>query len=78
MLSSIPSSASPSLSRSFQDWFQYHFAFAPALFSGRGLFQYTFGIVPQRRPIHVVVGKPVELERVEEPSDQLIEETHKR
>lgn len=28
--------------------------FAPPLFRGRGVFQYTFGLLPHRRPIHTV------------------------
>ena len=28
--------------------------FAPPLFHGRGVFQYTFGLLPYRRPIHTV------------------------
>ena len=28
--------------------------FAPPLFCGRGVFQYTFGLLPHRRPIYTV------------------------
>ena len=38
--------------------------FAPVLFSGRGIFQYNFGFLPHRVPLHVVVGAPIQVEKV--------------
>ena len=30
-----------------------------------GIFQYSWGIVPHRTPIHVVIGAPIDVEQVE-------------
>ncbi len=63
--------------RRFQDWFQKHFLFPPAMFNGRGLFQYSFGLMPHRRPINVVVGAPIEVaERIAEPTAEDVERLH--
>jgi len=40
--------------RKIQEKIQSVIAFAPVLFYGRGVFQYTFGMIPHRRPVHVV------------------------
>eukprot|EP00924_Labyrinthula_sp_SR-Ha-C_P006256 maker-scaffold_31-snap-gene-1.1-mRNA-1 protein AED:0.01 eAED:0.01 QI:114/1/1/1/1/1/2/102/459 len=46
--------------RKFQVWFKRNVGFAPPLFNGRGIFNYSIGLLPYRRPIFTVVGKPVE------------------
>ena len=40
--------------RWMQDSLQQYIGLAPAIFMGRGVFQYSFGIVPFRRPIYTV------------------------
>ena len=40
-------------------WAEQHIGFMPVLFFGRGIFQYNLGIVPYRKAITVVVGKPI-------------------
>jgi len=62
--------------RNFQEWLMKVVGFAPVLFLGRGVFQYNFGIIPHRRPIHVVVGKPIPVEKVEDPSREEVEALH--
>lgn len=47
---------------------------APVLPIGRGLFQYSFGIVPQRRPVTVVVGSALEVPMIAEPTREQIDE----
>ena len=39
---------------------------------------FRFGILPYRKPIHVVVGAPIEVERIKYPSKEDIEELHAR
>ena len=39
---------------------------------------FRFGILPYRKPIHVVVGDPIQVERIEYPSKEDIEELHTR
>eukprot|EP00128_Syssomonas_multiformis_P015769 Colp12_sorted_trinity150504_noHs@3607 len=50
--------------------------FSMPLIKGRGVFQYTYGILPRRKPITVVVGKPIKVEQVEEPTNEQIEALH--
>jgi len=33
-----------------------------------GIFQYNFGLMPYRKPINVVVGAPIPVQKVEKPS----------
>ena len=35
--------------------------FAPLLVQGRGVFSYSSGLVPHRRPITTVVGSPIDM-----------------
>ncbi|XP_071276096.1 2-acylglycerol O-acyltransferase 2-like isoform X2 [Agelaius tricolor] len=48
------------------------------LFHARGVFQYSFGLLPFRRPIHTVVGAPLELPRVPDPSAEQVQLWHRR
>ncbi|XP_045468419.1 2-acylglycerol O-acyltransferase 1-like [Harmonia axyridis] len=43
---------------------------------GRGLFQYSFGVLPYRRPINVVVGDPIDVQKTENPSQEQIDNLH--
>ena len=43
-----------SLLRRMQGKFKTAMGFAPPLFYGRGIFNYTFGVLPKRHPVHVV------------------------
>ena len=43
-----------SLLRRFQEFFKEHIGFSPPLFYGRGIFNYTFGLLPLRKPIHTI------------------------
>lgn len=53
--------------------------FSPPLFYGRGVFQYTFGILPYRKPITTVVGTPIAVSKVDdgEPSQEEVDALHK-
>ncbi|CAG7833503.1 unnamed protein product, partial [Allacma fusca] len=64
--------------RKLQDTLTKILGLAPVFFVGRGIFQYTFGLVPKRHPIYVVVGTPVETVRMAHPTQEAIDETHKR
>ncbi|XP_034240890.1 2-acylglycerol O-acyltransferase 1-like [Thrips palmi] len=58
----------------FQNWFRRVLGFVPVVPVGRGLFQYSFGAVPHRLPLTVVVGAPIPVEKVAEPSPEQIQE----
>lgn len=40
--------------------------------------QYNWGIVPYRKPLNLVVGSPIRVEKVPEPTDEQILDLHKR
>ncbi|RVE50480.1 hypothetical protein evm_004905 [Chilo suppressalis] len=62
----------------FQNWVRdvTKFALIPPL--GRGFFQYSFGMIPHRVPVHIVVGAPLEVGRVPEPTQAQVDELHAR
>jgi len=53
-------------------------SFAPLLIQGRGIFNYSGGLLPHRRPIFVVCGKPIEIIKTEDPSAEMIETIHQK
>lgn len=50
----------------------------PAIQNGRGIFQYNFGILPVRHPINTVIGTPIHLQKISNPSDEMIEKIHEQ
>ncbi|XP_019380431.1 PREDICTED: 2-acylglycerol O-acyltransferase 2-A-like [Gavialis gangeticus] len=46
------------------------------LFHARGIFQYSFGLIPYRRPIFTVVGKPIHVEQKHNPSQEEVNQLH--
>jgi len=51
-----------SWTRKIQDFLRKMFSFSTPMFWGRGIFNYSFGVLPRRVPVTVVVGAPVEPE----------------
>ncbi|KAF5885605.1 2-acylglycerol O-acyltransferase 2-A-like [Clarias magur] len=64
--------------RRVQDRLQRIMGVALPLFHARGVFQYSFGLLPYRKPIHTVVGKPIHVELNPSPTKQDIETLHHR
>ncbi len=62
--------------RRFQEIVERFWGFPPVLFFGRGIFQYNYGIVPHRKALTVVIGKPIRVEKIESPSREQIEAMH--
>ncbi|XP_011703074.1 PREDICTED: 2-acylglycerol O-acyltransferase 2-A-like [Wasmannia auropunctata] len=58
--------------RRIQNYIRRFIGLAPVIFNGRGLFQYSFGIIPKRKPITTVVGSPIELPKIEKPTSEEI------
>jgi len=54
-----------SLLRKFQDSLQQRLGFAIPLVKGRGIFNYSVGLLPHRRPITTIVGAPVVLPKLD-------------
>ncbi|KAK0239304.1 DAGAT-domain-containing protein [Armillaria nabsnona] len=51
----------------FQKKFQAIFGFTLPLFHGRGMLNYNLGLLPYRRRITAVVGRPIPVKRVNQP-----------
>ncbi|XP_030043916.1 2-acylglycerol O-acyltransferase 1 [Microcaecilia unicolor] len=66
-----------SLIRLMQEKLQKFMGLALPLFHARGVFQYSFGLLPFRRPIHTVVGEPIPVPKNLNPSIEEIEALHK-
>ncbi|XP_055531130.1 2-acylglycerol O-acyltransferase 2-A-like isoform X1 [Wyeomyia smithii] len=64
--------------RNFQEWVKNSTGIAPAAFRGRGFFQYTYGIIPRRKPLNTVIGGPVEAKKLDNPTSEDIDELHAR
>ena len=64
------------LTRNWQLKVRKFIGISPVIFFGRGWLQDTFGILPQRNPVTVVVGEPIDVEKTVNPSDEEIDELH--
>lgn len=62
--------------RRIQDWMKAITGVAFVLPLGRGYLQYSFGLVPLRKPISTIVGKPIELLRTPNPTEEEINAVH--
>ncbi|XP_050296536.1 2-acylglycerol O-acyltransferase 1-like [Anthonomus grandis grandis] len=60
----------------FQEFVRKWTGFTLVVPVGRGFFQYTFGLVPRRKPVHLVVGSQMEVPKIENPSPEQVEEYH--
>ncbi|KAI6185026.1 Diacylglycerol acyltransferase [Aphelenchoides bicaudatus] len=67
-----------SLLRRIQDTIKHHLGFCPPIYFGRGLFNSFFGLLPFRRPITTVVGRPIPVQKSKngEPTQDEIEKLH--
>ena len=50
--------------------------FTIPLFHARGVFNYDVGMMPYRRPLNVVVGRPIKVEQASKPADDYVDELH--
>lgn len=64
---------SESLLRSIQLKAYKVMSFSMPIFHGRSVFTYNFGLLPYRKPLTVVVGTPIRVEKVENPTKEQIE-----
>ncbi|KAL0882621.1 hypothetical protein ABMA27_001057 [Loxostege sticticalis] len=65
-----------SMMRRWQKWVLRVTGLVPILPLGRGIFQYSFGLLPYRVPLAVVVGAPIEVERNQDPSEEEVDAVH--
>ncbi|XP_047663293.1 2-acylglycerol O-acyltransferase 1-like isoform X1 [Tachysurus fulvidraco] len=64
--------------RRVQDRLQRIMGVALPLFHARGVFQYSFGLLPYRKPVHTVVGRPIRVDLNPCPTKEDIESLHQR
>lgn len=50
--------------------------FTLPLMHARGIFNYDFGIIPYRRPINIVVGRPIDIPLIERPTEAQVAHYH--
>jgi 2-acylglycerol O-acyltransferase 2 len=62
--------------KKFQTWWKDLFTFKFPIFYGRGIFNYKFGWLPFRDPIYTVVGRPIEIPKIEKPTKEDIDKYH--
>ncbi|XP_028968299.1 2-acylglycerol O-acyltransferase 2 [Galendromus occidentalis] len=62
--------------REIQDRMKKVLGFSVPLFHGRGLLQYTWGYVPYRARLTTVVGAPIRVQKIEEPSREQVDALH--
>lgn len=62
--------------RNFQNQMQQWMQVSMPFIKGRGIFQYNIGILPHRKEIVTVVGKPIEVPHDPEPSKELVAKYH--
>ncbi|XP_045070427.1 2-acylglycerol O-acyltransferase 2-A [Coregonus clupeaformis] len=62
--------------RWLQDHLQRLMGVALPMFTGRGVFQYSFGLLPYRQPIHTVVGRPIPVVQTPSPTKDDIDRLH--
>ncbi|OQR72979.1 2-acylglycerol O-acyltransferase 2-like [Tropilaelaps mercedesae] len=62
--------------RDLQVRFKRIVGFSPPVFHGRGLLQYTCGYVPYRTQITTVVGAPIRVVQISNPSQEQVDELH--
>ncbi|NP_001089961.1 2-acylglycerol O-acyltransferase 2-A [Xenopus laevis] len=63
--------------RKIQEKLQKMMGVALPLFHARGVFQYSFGLIPYRKPIATIVGKPIRVEENPNPSSEEVDKLHK-
>ncbi|CAM9418010.1 unnamed protein product [Rangifer tarandus platyrhynchus] len=60
----------------FQDGLQKIMGGSIPLFYGHGVFQYSFGLMPYRRRITTMVGKPIEVQKMPHSSQEEVDRLH--
>ncbi|KAL9700748.1 hypothetical protein quinque_004189 [Culex quinquefasciatus] len=64
--------------RNFQEWIKNTTGIAPAAFRGVGFLQNTYGIIPRPKPLNAVIGRPIEMGKIEKPTQADVDKLHER
>lgn len=62
--------------RTIQDLLKKHLGFSLPIINGRGIFNYSYGVLPHRRRIDTVVGMPLPVVRNKHPSTEEVDQLH--
>nr|XP_003463439.1 2-acylglycerol O-acyltransferase 2-like [Cavia porcellus] len=62
--------------RRVQNWLQKIMGISLPLFYGRGIFWYSFGWMPHRHPVTTIVGKPIEVQKTLQPTEEEVNRLH--
>ncbi|KAF1953929.1 DAGAT-domain-containing protein [Byssothecium circinans] len=46
------------------------------IFHARGVFNYDVGVMPYRRPMHIVVGRPIKVQQIKNPDKAYVDKVH--
>ncbi|KAL2768604.1 acyl-CoA wax alcohol acyltransferase 2 [Daubentonia madagascariensis] len=60
----------------FQKWFQRMVHIYPCAFYGRGFTKNSSGLLPYTRPVTTIVGEPLPLPKIENPSQEIVAKYH--
>lgn len=60
----------------FQQNLKRKTGFTLPLMHARGIFNYDFGIIPYRRPINIVVGAPIDIPKIDRPTEAQVSHYH--
>ncbi|XP_055461096.1 acyl-CoA wax alcohol acyltransferase 2 [Psammomys obesus] len=60
----------------FQKWFQKRVHIYPCAFYGRGFTKNSWGLLPYSQPVTTVVGEPLPLPKIENPSKEIVAKYH--
>jgi hypothetical protein len=52
--------------------------FTIPIFHARGIFNYDVGMMPYRRPLNIVVGRPIRVVQDKHPDNEKINEVHEK
>ncbi|KAK6039511.1 diacylglycerol acyltransferase [Cooperia oncophora] len=67
-----------SLVRTIQTWAKNTIGISTPFFYGRGLFQLDFGFFPHRTPIDTVVGAPIAVPKIPQPTEEEVDRVHRQ
>ncbi|KAG7471064.1 hypothetical protein MATL_G00120510 [Megalops atlanticus] len=65
-----------SMVRTVQEGLRKMVGFSLPLFHARGVFQYSFGLMPYRKPIYTIVGQPMVVEKNVNPTPEEVDRMH--
>ncbi|KAL4915694.1 hypothetical protein BDW62DRAFT_203451 [Aspergillus aurantiobrunneus] len=67
----------PAVSGRVQLFFKKLFGFTVPFFPSKGPYKFDFGVMPHRKPVNIVVGRPIPTRKLQDPVDErYLDEVH--